>query len=302
MKRHSPHPCLTLASALLLTAGSSGRTAHVPKPGEPLWVSVAPLESGTFDPAPAILAIGVTEMLTLEFARYPEVVCREFEVTTQAVRKVAVTASRLKVGSAPKLISPHCLVKGSLTIAYDAAVLNLHLETKERRLAITAESLSGSLGKLPVMVADGTLRVMAQIRGQSPPPKVEQTGNASSFDNQSLLQYSRAVSFLQQRKPMEALNALHECLQKSPDFVPALIASGTALFLGGKFQESLEPFATTLKLQPELASVRYRYALALAVVGSKSEAQSEFKTVMADRPNDYLAEDAAKWFTALDRK
>jgi predicted Zn-dependent protease len=75
---------------------------------------------------------------------------------------------------------------------------------------------------------------------------------------------------------------------------------GTAYCLAGRFGDALSPLSAALQQQPDLTSVRYRYALALAASDRTAEARTELKQVMSDRPNGLLSEDAAAWYAAME--
>jgi len=268
---------------------------------EPVWVSIAAVESGSFDPQHQLLTVGLREMLIQELNEFPDYVSRETAATNLEIRAAATKELSLKLPPPLRLKKPDLLLRGTLFIAYDTVVLNLRLQTRRRAMPVASDSLTGKVTQLPSMVATSLARLLQSV-ATSVPDKRAKPDQGTSFPVADQLAFSQAVHNLGMKRYAEAAafaaNSLHE---GGAPFPAAEITLGTALCLNRRFSDAPSHFASALASSPRLYAIRYRYAMSLAASGNAAEALKELGRVMQERPNGYLADEAAAWVVTLEK-
>jgi tetratricopeptide (TPR) repeat protein len=83
-------------------------------------------------------------------------------------------------------------------------------------------------------------------------------------------------------------NVMQQLLSDEPDDTVSLGMLGAALFQSGRAAEAIDAFSRALRVDPDLALIRYQLGLAQAALAQHNEALDSWQTLLDDK-NEFMA-------------
>jgi tetratricopeptide (TPR) repeat protein len=96
-----------------------------------------------------------------------------------------------------------------------------------------------------------------------------------------------SLFYMRARNFKEAYDVCQATLKQDPRYFDALVYSGWALEMLGKWEESSQYYKKALEIEPENRYIQMKYAYALATLGRSKEALEIYDQLKKETPNDY---------------
>ncbi|MBI2373252.1 MAG: tetratricopeptide repeat protein [Deltaproteobacteria bacterium] len=102
----------------------------------------------------------------------------------------------------------------------------------------------------------------------------------------SMMLRAEATRLNEAKRPDDAIEALKQAVQDSPDFVEAWTDLGNLLLAKPDYPAAAKAFSGALAVKPELGVARYNLAFALRKAGDLPRAAETYKVYLARQPDD----------------